>query len=253
MPDMTALHLQDEPMMSVGGNRMNVIPSPTWDYVCLICHTNIQEIIPGVFLGPHPATHLHYLSHLKEKGIRYIICVCPEHESPNPPENDGSITYLNLDIADQETENILRFFPLVNNFIDEALAKKSKVLVHGFSGNSRSATLVLAYIMEKYNMAMRDALQFVKTKRNTVEPNEGFKAQLLEYEPIYKARQNLAHGGSSSCKNRPKRKMEQLSEDVCDYDLVQRPPTPTPGAEGKSTNSTPMEFSDHLYRLLMNR
>lgn len=69
--------------------------------------------------------------------------------------SDPAITYLTLDIADKETENILRFFPYVNSFIDKALAKNCKVLVYGGKGNSRSATLVSAYVMQKYGLCVR--------------------------------------------------------------------------------------------------
>lgn len=72
-----------------------------------------------------------------------------------PQINDPSFTYLTLDIADHETENILRFFSKVYNFIEEALSKNFKVLVHGNSGNSRSATLIVAYMMEKFRLTVR--------------------------------------------------------------------------------------------------
>lgn len=54
-------------------------------------------------------------------------------------------------------------------------------------------------------------------------------AQLAEYEPIYKARQTLERGEtSSSCdtRRRQKRKSEQLTETV-DINLIQPPPSPS--------------------------
>lgn len=53
------------------------------------------------------------------------------------------------------TENIIRFFPKVRQFIDDALGKNRKVLIHGNNGISRSATLVLAYIMEKFGLTCK--------------------------------------------------------------------------------------------------
>ncbi|KAJ8978630.1 hypothetical protein NQ317_009089 [Molorchus minor] len=140
-----------------------------------IFNKNMQEIIPGVFLGPFSAAQKHCLL---ESGIRYVVCVRQEVDAHfiKPQISDPSFAYLTLDIADNATENIIRFFP-----------KVLQVLVHGNNGNSRSATLILAYIMEKFGLSYSDALQFVKEKRASINPNEGFLAQLAEYEPIYKA------------------------------------------------------------------
>lgn len=114
----------------------------------------MQEIVPGVFLGPYSAAQR---NSLLENGITCIVCVRQEYEAHfiKPQINDPSFAYLILDIADNVTENIIRFFPKVRQFIDEALANNRKVLVHGNNGNSRSATLVLAYIMEKFGLTTR--------------------------------------------------------------------------------------------------
>ena len=57
-----------------------------------------------------------------------------------------------MDIADQATENIIQHFKKVKAFIDEALNSGGHVLVHGNAGISRSAALVLAYLMETYGL-----------------------------------------------------------------------------------------------------
>ncbi|XP_076252814.1 serine/threonine/tyrosine-interacting protein-like [Rhynchophorus ferrugineus] len=262
MIDMTASHCYQEEINSTSNRSSILYSSPTWEY---FCNASMQEIVPGVFLGPYSAAQMHCLANLREKGIRYIICVRQDVEAHfiRPQINDPSFTYLTLDIADQVTENIIRFFPKVRTFIDEALSKNFKVLVHGNSGNSRSATLVLAYIMEKFGLGLSEALDFVKTKRASVNPNEGFCAQLSEYEPIYKARQTLNNGESSfSNRIRQKRKSEQLSEavnDICHYDLIQPPPSPISCDYGsledimKNNSPTATDFSNHLYKLWLEQ
>ncbi len=42
-------------------------------------------------------------------------------------------------------------------------------------GISRSATVVIAYLMAKKGMKFKEALEFVQSKREIVEPNGGFK------------------------------------------------------------------------------
>jgi serine/threonine/tyrosine-interacting protein len=60
-----------------------------------------------------------------------------------------------LDIADSATENIIQHFKKVKIFIDEGLNSGGKVLVHGNAGISRSAALVLAYLMETYGLTQQ--------------------------------------------------------------------------------------------------
>ena len=45
--------------------------------------------------------------------------------------------YLTVEVADSSTENILVHFPMVQAFIDQALAGNGRVLLHGNAGISR--------------------------------------------------------------------------------------------------------------------
>ena len=47
---------------------------------------------------------------------------------------------------------------------------------------------VIAYVMKKLRVSMKEALELVKGKRNCVKPNEGFMSQLETYEGILEAR-----------------------------------------------------------------
>lgn len=122
----------------------------------------MQEIIPGVFLGPYSAAFRNNIATLRNHGISHIICVRQDIEKTHikPQIHDLKITYLTLNIADNVTENIIRFFPIVRQFVDEALQCNGKVLIHGCNGISRSATLVLAYVMEKYGLSCKYVIIF---------------------------------------------------------------------------------------------
>ena len=54
--------------------------------------------------------------------------------------------------------------------------------VCSYAGQSRSATCVIAYLMQEYGYNMFQALSYVKSKRSVVYPNPGFQRQLLDYE-----------------------------------------------------------------------
>lgn len=47
---------------------------------------------------------------------------------------------------------------------------------------SRSATVVLAYLMKNHHWPYEAALSFLRWKRSIVNPNEGFAAQLKQFE-----------------------------------------------------------------------
>ncbi|XP_005934635.1 serine/threonine/tyrosine-interacting protein [Haplochromis burtoni] len=150
---------------------------------------DMQEILPGLFLGPYSSAMKSKLPILERHGITHIVCVRQDIEAnfikPNFPH---MFRYLVLDIADSPVENIIRFFPMTKEFIDGCLATEGKVLVHGNAGISRSAALVIAYLMETFGMKYREAFSHVQERRFCINPNVGFVHQLQEYEAIYLAK-----------------------------------------------------------------
>ena len=64
-----------------------------------------------------------------------------------------------------------------------------KVLVHCWAGASRSATIVIAYIMWKYKTSVEDAINYVLQKRTQILPNSGFQKQLKIFEKLLKDNQ----------------------------------------------------------------
>ncbi|KAK6181694.1 hypothetical protein SNE40_009500 [Patella caerulea] len=187
---------------------------------------DMQEIIPGLFLGPYSAALKTKLDNLVNKGITHIVCIRQNIEAhfvrPNFPDH---FSYLVLDIADHVTENIIHHFPRVREFIDDCFNQCGKILVHGNAGISRSASLVIAYVMEKFGISYRKAFLFVQQKRFCINPNEGFAQQLIEYEPIYRARLSLQNGQISSQMGLLKRKTrdDEEEERSCDQSLLSYP------------------------------
>ena len=51
-------------------------------------------------------------------------------------------------------------------------------------GKSRSATVVLAYLMQKNSWTLERALKKVRARRECVAPHDGFLAQLKLYESM---------------------------------------------------------------------
>ena len=54
--------------------------------------------------------------------------------------------------------------------------------VYYYVGVSRSATIVLAYLMKYHHNTLREAFFYLVEKRPQIWPNEGFLLQLIRYE-----------------------------------------------------------------------
>ncbi|XP_045185621.2 serine/threonine/tyrosine-interacting protein-like isoform X2 [Mercenaria mercenaria] len=175
---------------------------------------DMQEIIPGLFLGPYAAAMKSKKACLQQHNITHIVCIRQSIEAnfirPNFPD---LFRYLVLDIADVSTENIIQYIPQVRDFIDSCYDCGGKVLVHGNAGISRSATLVIGYIMEKYGLSYKNAYVYVQQRRFCINPNEGFSQQLIEYEPIYRARQCLDITDTTHTTGSMKRKCQFDTDD----------------------------------------
>lgn len=153
----------------------------------------MQEIIPNLFLGPYAVAKKNQLEHLQRIGITHIVCVRSPAEAkivkPNFPEQ---MQYFVVEISDKNSQNIIQYFPQVKRFIDGCLQSSGKVLVHGMVGFSRSAALVIAYLMETYQLSYTDSLRYVSERRPCCWPNIGFQHQLEEYEYIITARRQVS-------------------------------------------------------------
>ncbi|OXU16319.1 hypothetical protein TSAR_004734 [Trichomalopsis sarcophagae] len=185
-----------------------------WTYTM---RRSMQEVVQGLFLGPYSAATKSKLDSLLEHGITHIVCVRQDIEAhfikPNFPDK---FKYLVLDIADNATENIIKHFKNVKSFIDEGLNSGGKVLVHGNAGISRSAALVIAYLMETFGLKQEKAYSILQQRRFCINPNDGFMAQLREYEPIYQAEKSLPNSQETLTNQRSKRTLHMTDGDQID-------------------------------------
>jgi dual specificity phosphatase 12 len=80
---------------------------------------------------------------------------------------------------DHPNTNLLQYFSPAVEYIDSALNKEGGgVFIHCAMGKSRSATLVCAYLIWKYNLTPSAALEQLCEGRPVCDPNPGFKEQL---------------------------------------------------------------------------
>ena len=92
--------------------------------------------------------------------------------------------YYNVKVEDISGADILchldNTVTKMHEFIENNPQKS--VFVHCFMGSSRSATIIIAYLMKYHNYNLRDALNFVKEKREVVNLNQDFFKQLSEFD-----------------------------------------------------------------------
>ncbi|KAH0952570.1 hypothetical protein HN011_003617 [Eciton burchellii] len=141
-----------------------------------------DEIEPGLFLGNlTAATNIDWL---KEARITHILTV---DSCPLPRKIQEHLPNLNtkyIQVTDMPREDLLTHLEESYEFIDRALESSGRVLVHCYFGVSRSATVVIGYMMKKHELSFTDTFQIVKSKRRFVAPNPGFVAQLRLYEDM---------------------------------------------------------------------
>jgi len=143
-----------------------------------------QEIVPNLFLGDVYAAH--NTKELKKRKITHIV-TCTVGVVPPYPEH---FKYKHLKILDCAAENINEHFAETSQFISDALEDGGKVLVHCIRGVSRSATIVVAYLMTALKVSHEEAVERVRVKRPVARPNYGFMMQLEVYET--KLKQGIA-------------------------------------------------------------
>jgi len=91
--------------------------------------------------------------------------------------------YYQVDVDDDPEENLLQYLPKCFEFINEGIANGS-VLVHCAAGVSRSATVVIAYLMATTRIDFTTAFWKVKKARGIIYPNQGFIEQLKLFQEM---------------------------------------------------------------------
>ncbi len=88
-------------------------------------------------------------------------------------------SHLQCSIQDDVSEDLTPVMKEALPWISDALSDPdNRVLVHGAGGQSRCASVVIAYIMQAQGVSYQDAFKFVRGRRRGARPNPGFVKQL---------------------------------------------------------------------------
>ena len=138
---------------------------------------NIDKITDKIYLGDiEGATDFNYF---KREQIHNVISIV--NEPPEYPE-EMKINQKSFKIEDRFNYNIIQYFKECIDFIENS----DKIYIHCLFGISRSATIVIAYLMWKTHSNFEDTYNYIKKRRPKVEPNNGFISQLKQFETLLK-------------------------------------------------------------------
>lgn len=162
----------------------------------IYCNDQATEIVPPyLFVGGQHAVN--NSQRLVELGITHILNVAHGLKLDVASLAQANIKLEYIKGKDVKDYNIRKDFARAFAFIDQARAHPNgRVLVNCKRGMSRSSTIVLAYMMCRYNMTLSAALSHVVACRPIVRPNTGFLVQLALFED------ELVNGGTKSVMTR---------------------------------------------------
>jgi dual specificity phosphatase 12 len=131
---------------------------------------------------------------IAEAGITHVLSVIDY--DPLLQEKFQHLKHFHIRAEDHPNADLLQYFEEGVRYIDSALQehegkdgkREGGVFVHCAMGKSRSATLVVAYLMWKYGLSAEAALEQLCEGRPVCDPNPGFKEQLEVWGKMCKER-----------------------------------------------------------------
>ena len=137
---------------------------------------SMNYIIDNIYLGDIVAASNE--TFLKEYNISIVINCAIEFES-----NYKDLKALELKLYDSIYQNLFPKFEYAYKIIKQY--QKTNILIHCMAGVSRSASLVIFYIMKEKKWDYDKSFEYVQRIRDFISPNLSFIDQLKEYYDKY--------------------------------------------------------------------
>lgn len=138
------------------------------------------EVIPGfLYLGNWRQGNAAYIQ--KDLKIKAHVCVCVEDETFMPGREKKK---LHIQVQDCNDADLYPYFSKAYEFIEKYRKKTPKrpVLVFDNLGISRSATIIIAYLMKYKKLDLEAAWNRLQKSLPTLRPNRAFVEQLGKWE-----------------------------------------------------------------------
>ena len=123
---------------------------------------------------------------IKAANITHVLSVVDYEPGLDEKEHLKHLKKLHIWAEDDPNEDLLQWFGKTGEFIREGLEGVGGVFVHCAMGKSRSAAVVVAWLMERFAVGWEEGLRRVEEGRPVCDPNPGFKEQLGVWERMLK-------------------------------------------------------------------
>lgn len=178
-----------------------MVSSPMDYEIEITTNSDLNETIPHLFIcNWNTANDVNLLNRHK---IKVVITLTQEEKPKAVLEAYKAlgIEYYHIRIDDSPSAPIHNYFNTTYKIIRDSIDGGKNVLVHCHAGVSRSATIVLYYLMQILHESLPDktplelykiAFETVQRKRPIIQPNYGFQQQLIQaFEMKKNATNNL--------------------------------------------------------------
>lgn len=141
----------------------------------------IDQITEKIYLGNYDGAR--DLERLQNLSVSHIM-VCGTFLNIHFSDN---FVYKQFELEDSYNQDISQHFVEAIKFIENS----DKIYVHCFAGISRSAAIVIAYLMWKEKLSAFECKMRVQKKRKSINPNYKFMEQLEKFEAFLKLKNYL--------------------------------------------------------------
>lgn len=140
---------------------------------------HMNKVMDHLYIGGSGSSAC--LAELKYENIDYIINVTAELRNSFP--ND--FKYNKFEWEDCHLFKIVNDLDVIADDINRQISMGMNVLVHCYSGMSRSASAIIAYLIKYQNMNVETGINVLKKVRPIACPNQGFINQLKIFQKKY--------------------------------------------------------------------
>ena len=150
----------------------------------------VNQVDLNIFIGD--STSAQDKPWLTSTGITHIINTAEEIQNfYADPKTSGGYRprYFNLRLKDNPTpgdEDLLGVLERTFRYIKDVIRinPSAKISIHCHMGKSRSASIVIYYLMRSRGWGYEEALEFARSKRPIVSPNGWYAQQLKDVERL---------------------------------------------------------------------
>ncbi|GFF26479.1 serine/threonine/tyrosine-interacting protein [Aspergillus lentulus] len=191
-------------------NFVHRVVAPDWDYMM---RRQAQAILPFLYLGP--VSCLKDKAWLAREGFTLLLAIRNKRSAQArlvSGEKVGAELGIEADAVDvMDNQELISAFPYAIRRINDHLvaskpavdssAPAKKIFVFCESGNERSATVVIAYLMVMLNLNMAVASHLVQLRRFCICIEEPLRELLASFQSILDAKRDVQKAIQASTSN----------------------------------------------------